>query len=316
MPIIKHKNINQPRSASNFSTTSSALTDEDLEARRGCFTGSGTSKLMTKNSKAGSWSAYTPEMVCDFGKVAKDYIFEKVMERKTGIVARMSQTQEMKYGNNHEDDIYIPLAARLLKDEGIVLEKCKFMKIEGQPSAGSTPDGRGYLLSDPLKLSKIAIEIKCCLKAGTLLSRLTTANTEKNIDYWQCISEMMTLKVDRLVYGLGHPPRSFNDPVPNFEICEVRMSKIHANALLDRINLADKIANDFIANDTDYKDFDQSMLKSISEWRQPERNESKPDVKEIPELHKEVMKAEITAIDNTITKEKQKQKTILDDCAW
>lgn len=277
MPIISHKNIN-PRSASSFSTTSSALTDDDLEARRGCPTGSGANKLMTKSSKAGSWSTYTPEMICDFGKVAKDYIFEKLMERKTGIVTRMKQTQDMRYGNEHEDDIYIPLKERLLKDEELILEKCKFILLPNGIMAGATPDGRGYKIGDLQKINKIAVEIKCCLTAGTFRHRLETANTDSNIDYWQCIFEMLALDVKRLVYAIGYPPKSFSDPVSDYEMLEVIMSKIHANALLDRINLTDKIINDFIANDRKYKDFEQSMLQSVSEWKPADKNEPMTEI--------------------------------------
>ena len=302
MPIITTSHNEKPRPASSFSTTSSALTDEDLEARRGCFTGSENYKLMTKASRGGNWSAYTPEMICDFGKVAKDYIFQKLMERKTGIVTRMKQTQEMRYGNEHEDDIFEPLAADLLKNEGIVLEKCKFLKIDGQPSAGSTPDGRGFVLGDLEKKNKIAAEIKCCLTAGTFRHRLETANTEQNCDYWQCITEMLTLGVDRLVYAVGYPPKSFSDPVPDFEILEVRMSKIHAKALLDRINLADKVINDFIANDREYKDFEQSMLQSVSEWKPQEEN--KPAIAIITKEKKQTISKEIII------------KNPLGDCPW
>jgi len=263
MPIITAQNI-APRLPSN-QHQSSALTDEDLENRRGCFTGSSDAKLMSKSSKAGSWSAYTPEMICDFGKTAKDLIFQKLMERKTGIVTRMKQTQDMRYGNDHEDDIFEPLKKELQEKEGITLEKCKFIKLPNI-MAGATPDGVGL----KNKKNVLAVEIKCCLTAGTFRHRVETANTDKNCDYWQHIREMMVLGVDRLVYAIGMPPKSFNDPVPNYEIMEVRFSKIHARALSDRTNLSDKIINDFIANDRKYQDFNQSMLQSISEWRPPE----------------------------------------------
>lgn len=140
----------------NNSPATQQRTDEWFEQRRGKFTASEIHKLLVKD-RAGK----------DFGKVAKDYIFEKIAEL-LGAEKEEIFSKSTEWGNEFEPIARQELANYLgveIQESGFV-QYCNF--------SGASPDG----LIDELHV----VEIKCPYNAKNHLENLFLIETQKDFE--------------------------------------------------------------------------------------------------------------------------------------
>lgn len=209
-----------------------------LRERAGNFTGSENSKLMSCDRKVSKMPWGAPEKITGFGTSASAYIYGRAMERRTGFLSHNARAFNLDYGNDNE-----PLLIAEVEKKGVITEiqKCDFTLSDQVEHLGATPDGKALYDS-----KRIAIEMKSCVSWDGHYKRMSQVMDEKHGDFWQWITEMHVLNVDRLAFIVAYPME-----YKYFETTFIEQSKIHENALIDRV----RIANDAIENFNNDKAF-------------------------------------------------------------
>lgn len=228
-------------------------TPEWFEARRGIFTGSETSKLMTCSRATGKMEWGRVEKIIDFGETAVKYIYSKAMERKTGKVIEMSDIFQFRYGRAAE-----PAISLLFQKKGHVIKPIDvpFILVPGHEKyLGASPDGMGVVVVNG---EKVGIEYKGAMNWGTYYERAETPVDQSQTDFWQLQTEMLALGVTRLFYVTGHPPVNAQaliaeesiekraEMIGDVAVVSVDKSPIHCNALIARAQIGDVAINDWL----------------------------------------------------------------------
>lgn len=234
-------------------------TDSWKEDRRGRWTGSQLKHLMS--SGPGKYKLPWDDInrIFSFGEQALKYIYENAMERKTGRYVDMGDgTLAMKYGSKVEP--LILNAAKKLIDKGKI-KKVGFKPFPTMPNAGTSSDA--ILMHK--KKTIASVELKACTNWGTHYDRTFNLTSEKSTDFWQTQGQMIAWDVDECIYVVAQPPSSIieyvNYPGDIMELedawnkeCQVsveiiKRSKLHCDALLKRIAIAEAILNDWLATE-------------------------------------------------------------------
>ena len=225
-------------------------TDDWHEERRGMLTGSKFGDLMTCKSRAKGKDWGQKKWLLDFGDTAITYIIEKALERITGECIDIPFiTWEMQYGIDHEEEgkdyftANTPYGA--IEEVGFT----KFLK-----NAGASPDGKlNY------NEKKLNFELKCPATIQSHYKLMTASVAEGHTYFWQLTGEMLALKVDKTIFV------SYDKRYPEkYKLGEqmVHLSELHANALLFRCVIAEKL---IMALEKDLKLDIRAELKSIGE---------------------------------------------------
>lgn len=252
-------------------------TEEWMEQRRGRWTGSQLKNLMSGAQSAGKLSWQEEQKVFLFGKTALKYIYENAMERKTGKYVDLGQgTKEMRYGTKVEPLIF-KAAKKALKKKG-KLKLYGFKEFPTMPNAGSSVDA----VLENKKGKVIATgELKACTSWGTHYARTFELLDEKGQDFWQVQGQTVSFGVKTAFYIVAEPPQDINkylyydgdimDLYKDFckecpiTIQKVKASKIHQNALLKRIAIAEQALNDWLAEGGSLK---ETLYKSIDFYKE------------------------------------------------
>lgn len=221
-----------------------------LEKRRGYFTGSRNSDLMSCNKEASRLSWDDPKKIVGFGTKAIPYIFSRMMERRTGLMSMKSSSKQMDHGKEYE-----PLFIDRLIEDGVIsnYEECDFINSLDIQYLGATPDGSCIVDSD-----FAGLEIKCPVSwEGTgFFNRVATPMSEKHQDFWQLTTEAHVLGVNKVVFAVAMPMQ-----VDEYDIVNFELSEVHEKALIARV----KIANRAIEICKNY-DIQTALKKAIIEY--------------------------------------------------
>jgi len=223
-------------------------TEEWLEARSGNFTGSKMKLLMGCGRSSAKMAWGTTDKLVDFGKTAEKYIYNVGKERITGNRSQHITSQEMNHGKIQE-----PLLIQKLLDDKIIesYEARAFVKFEDH-NGGASPDG-----SVIYKGEKVGLETKCCVSWDGHYARKYSKVDEKHDDFWQFQSEMLALKVDKLLYVVADPMT-----IDDYEIDIIVASPIHQKAMLQRIEIADIAIGHW-----DQHGYAESLTLACAEWQ-------------------------------------------------
>lgn len=243
------------------------------EKRRGKFTASNFRLLMSCSSRKKGKSWIDPFWLCDFGQTAKEYILKVACERATGKIIEAPTTWQMKHGINLEPQALEKLSEKL----GVEFQGSEFKEII-PGIAGATPDnwfykgtvGKEDLIDGcqehPSNCVPVAIEIKGQddLKVygtevkcpATLWSHFELSNTfigEGHTYFWQVLGESFALNTDTVVFATYDP----RFPAPaDLSYQEVNLSEVHANALMVRLIIAERIVRELIKSNFAYNSFE------------------------------------------------------------
>ena len=218
-------------------------TEDWHEERRGLFTGCCFGKLMTCKSKAKGKDWSQKKWLLDFGDTAITYIIERAIERITGERIQTPTTWQMHWGTEHEDEgrEYIAEKEHLeIKEVGFI----KFLK-----NAGASADGKIIARSNSVTRTiydpPIGFEEKCPATVQSHYKLMTESVAEGHAYFWQTTGEMMALKTDRLIFGT-YDPRYPEDS--RAVIQEVELSDLHANALIFRCIVGERLVEALMVN--------------------------------------------------------------------
>lgn len=208
-------------------------TVEWFEKRKGRFTGSKITDLMACTQSTAKLEWGRAEKLIDFGDTAKKYIYSKAKEIQRNKVIQTPAAAAMKYGTNNE-----PVVFSLLQKmyPNATFETCDF--IEFIPLiAGASPDGR--VNWDDGEVT--GLEIKCAVDWGGVYDRAVVKVDQKNKDFWQLQSEMLSLKVNRMMYVIAEPSENMFEPnITDLEVVFVDASEIHQQAIKHRCMIGSK----------------------------------------------------------------------------
>ncbi len=196
--------------------------------RLGKFTGSRMHELMSCSSKAKGKDWTNPLWLYDFGDTALNYINERAIERVTGENIESATTWQMNWGNTYE-----PFGKEAVAKKFGAITQVGFEHFA--ENAGASADG---LIGD------MAFELKCPATLKAHRENLTTRIiTESHPYFWQMQSEMLALKVDKLLFASYHPKYP---PLSQLITIEVHKSYIHCVAILERVRIANWLVKKII----------------------------------------------------------------------
>lgn len=208
-------------------------TDDWFKDRQGLFTGSAFKKLMTCKSRAKGKTWDQKKWLMDFGDTAITYIVERAIERVTGQRIETPTTWEMQWGIDHEDEGREAVANKYNLD----VEEVGFEKFLS--NAGASADGKITMpIPNSNKEVVTAFELKCPPKVTNHVKYLREAVAEGHEYFWQLQGEMLALNTDNAIFASYHPafPENFQT-----EMQEVKLSEVHATALIFRCIIAEKL---------------------------------------------------------------------------
>lgn len=217
-----------PFSFPEFKNESNDLqrTKEWLEARRGNFTGSRMGLLMGCGRSTSKLLWGSVDKLIDFSVTAEKYIYNVGKERTTGLLSQHITSKQMNHGK-----IYEPLLIQKLLDENIItsFKESGFEKLENH-NGGASPDGKIIYQGE-----EMGLETKCCVSWDGHFKRMYDKVHDKHDDFWQFQAEMLSLKVDKLLYVVAAPMT-----IQQYDIQVIEASKTHQKAMVNRIVIADK----------------------------------------------------------------------------
>lgn len=229
------------------------------EDRKGRWTGSQFTALMTCSQGKGNLKWDNIDKIFEFGKTALKYIYENAMERKTGrYIDEGDGTQQMRYGTLVEP-LIAKAAKKLLKKEG-KLKKVGFKEFPTMPNAGVSSD---RILKNKKGKTIAAVEMKACTNWGTHYERTFESINEGSKDFWQVQGQTVAWEVDTAYYIVAEPPsdikkylyyegdimdlyKEFLKDCP-LSLIKVKASRLHQEALLKRVCIAEQALNDWIS---------------------------------------------------------------------
>lgn len=221
------------------------------EDRKGKFTGSMMSDLMTCTASTSRMEWGRPEKIIDFGETAKKYVFSRAMERKTSMYLKRSIGFNGEYGK-----IVEPQIVKLYQEKypGQKFESVGFL--EFLPGiAGASPDG----LID----YELGAEIKGAMSWNGVYERLHLPFDQKHKDFWQIQSEMLSLNVKQVVYIIGYPAKNlFNPIITDIEEKILNSSEIHQQAIIQRCQIGNNAIELFLNG----VEFQESIRRACEEF--------------------------------------------------
>ena len=234
-------------------------TEKWKEERRGRWTGSQLKNLMTCDQGAGKMSWDNLDKVFRFGKTSLKYIYENAKERETGrYIDQGDGTLQMRYGT-----IVEPLISKAAKKK---LKKYGKMKDVGFKTFPTMPNAG--VSSDKIIVNKkgkciASVEMKACTNWQTHYERTFDSVDEKSTDFWQMQGQMIAWEVDTCYYVVAEPPQDimkyvfYNGDIMDLykdflkecpvSIVKVPAQKLHQDALLKRICMAEQALNDWLS---------------------------------------------------------------------
>lgn len=226
-----------------------------FEQRRGRFTGSQMDKLMSCGRSTAKLEWGRPEKLIDLGDTAKKYIFAKAMERKRGKVVKTPTSKTMNYGTEQED-----VVGDILEDKYPGLQKCGFIEFI-KDVAGSSPD-RFFPEQD------FGVEIKCSTDWDGLYKRHVDPFDQSSDDFWQLQCEMLSLKVNKILYVVAEPSEDIFDPhITDLSEQFIYASDIHQKVIIQRCLLGDIIIKEFLSQkDFRLSYFHEAVRKCCSDF--------------------------------------------------
>jgi hypothetical protein len=202
-------------------------TEEWLEKRKGRFTGSQISKLMSCGRSTSKMAWGRIEKTVDFGSTAEKYIYNVGKERKTGLRSMNASSKQMQHGTESE-----PLLIEQLEKDGVItdFEELGFEYFGDYENGGASVDGVCNYLKE-----RIALELKCCASWDGHFKRMYQQVHEKHDDFWQHQAEMLSTDTKKCLYVVAAPMQ-----VEIYDTQIVKASEIHQKAMLDRCKIADR----------------------------------------------------------------------------
>jgi hypothetical protein len=233
--------------------------------RNGCWSASMSKKLMTCNSKGGKMSWDNPQKTLEFSSGILKVIYSIAMSRKRGYYIETDIGLSAKYGTSVEPLIY-EIARKHFSESKLNIKKVGFVRIPEIPTAGASSD---CLLENVYGEIIHNGEIKACTNWETHYERTFDLLDESGTDFWQVQFQMMAHKAISTIYIVSEPPSDIKkyifssdimELLPDFEkeckisYQEVKASEIHQKALFTRIEIVEKVANEWLENGGDLKD--------------------------------------------------------------
>lgn len=248
------------------------LTEEWFRQKTGRFSGSEIKKLVSCSRATAKMLWERPEKIIDFSDTAKNYVYKKAMERKTGIFVRKQDILNFKYGRLAEKII-----VEKFKDKMPHIKEFKdvpFILVKGHEDyLGASPDGALLgIVSDGKK--KYGFEAKGAMSWETFGTRIRKPMDESHLDFWQIQLEMLALEVNTLYYCVSYPvvnaidfvdatyEEAF-DMIKDIAILEVTASSIHQSVILKRAEIGNNAINFFLQGMT----FDEAMQKACTIYK-------------------------------------------------
>ena len=246
-------------------------TEEWFRQKTGKFSGSEIKKLMSCGQSTARLSWDRPEKIIDFSETAKNYIFGKAMERKTGIFPRMADIFNFKYGKQAEPIIVAKFKQKMPQIKEF--REMPFISVKGHEDyLGASPDGSmiGIVFNGE---KEYGFEAKGAMNWETLGSRVRKPLDDKHVDFWQLQTEMLAMQVDSMYYCISHPVVNAIDfinasyeeafeMINDIEILQVKASPIHQNVIIKRA----KIGNNAIELFLKGMNFDEAIQKACTEF--------------------------------------------------
>lgn len=222
------------------------------EDRKGKFTGSMMSDLMTATQSTKSFEWGRPEKIIDFGETAKKYVFSRAMERKTNMYLERSIGFNGEYGK-----IVEPQIKALYQEKYPTQRFGDTYFLEFLPGiAGASPDG----LID----YKFGAEIKAAMSWNGIYERLHLPFDQKHKDFWQIQSEMLALNVNQVVYIIGYPAKDlFNPVITDIEEKILDSSEIHQQAIIQRCQIGNNAIELFLSG----VEFQEAIRRACEEFK-------------------------------------------------
>jgi hypothetical protein len=226
----------------NQSETELQRTNEWFNQRKGRFTGSAMSDLMSCTQSTAKMEWGRPEKIIDFGETAMKYVYSRAKERQRDKVIKSQSSVAMNYGKDQEEHVKKMLIEKFPNSD---FQNCGFEEfLEG--IAGASPDGK----VDDL----MALEIKCATSWDNVFARHEVPFDQKHQDFWQINCEMLALKVDKTMYVVAEPSENIFEPnITDLSIIYVNASPIHQNSIIQRCLIGDAIIKMFL-NGTPFRE--------------------------------------------------------------
>ena len=193
--------------------TSSIQRAEHLSSDRcGRFTGSSVKNLM------GTPAAF------------QKYVFQKAMERITGVEIAGASTADMRWGNENEERVLESFS----EETGIEYSHVGFKHIP-EYMLGCTPDA---LFHD-----EVIGEIKSPTSWNGYYDRLAKPWNEKHIDFWQVQTEMLVMNLSKARY-IVTLPYQFEHKHQSINIIEASVK--HQDMIKKQCDKANRIIERFV----------------------------------------------------------------------
>jgi hypothetical protein len=232
------------------------------EERRGNWTGSQLKNLMSCGQGKGRLAWDNLDRLFSFGLTSIKYIYENAMERKTGrYIDDGEGTWQMQYGTKVEPLIQKATKAKL-KEMGVKgkIKSVGYKSFSGIPNAGVSSDS---ILIDKNGKTIATVEMKACTSWQTHYDRTFDLTSEKSKDFWQIQGQTIAHEVEVCYYVVAEPPSDIKkylfyqgDIMEMYEeFCKeckisieiVNSSKLHCEALIKRITMAEDGLNDWLS---------------------------------------------------------------------
>lgn len=209
-------------------------TKEWLLKRKGCFTGSKISELMScgRSTVKQSWGSV--EKIVDFGEGAETRIYIVGKQRSSDVMEMEVTGKSLDYGTYFE-----PFLRQQLIDDGVItdFEELGFEYFGEYKNGGASADGRAIYIGNKFpeyKGKTVGIEMKCCTTWSGHKGRMYEPVNDKHKDFWQHQSEMLAMGVDIILYVVAEPMN-----IKKYDIQIVKASKIHQHCILQRCIIGD-----------------------------------------------------------------------------
>lgn len=201
-------------------------TEQWYKDRSGRYTGS-KGKLFMGCTKAGGKMTWgDPAKIKEVGATSEKYIYQVGQERITGIYPIGQDSWQMKYGRENEP----LLIKKLIEDKVIEWHKdVSFEKIEGMNMGASSDGWCGH------KGEEIGLEAKCTVSWDGHYARMSENVHDKHDDFWQLQMEMLSLKVNKILYVVAKPMT-----IEHYDVRLIHASPIHQQCLLERYKIAEE----------------------------------------------------------------------------
>lgn len=306
---IKTTSIVLPIKTTNHTSPIATNEKEDFhKARNGKWSGTVVKRLMACNSKGGRLSWADEEKALCFSNSVKSLIYERYKMRVTGKYIESKGTKEMQYGTRVEP-LILAIGRELIRDwllkenpsykaKNITTEPVKFKSFDDIPNAGATSDSVTRYIDEVIATT----EAKACTTWTTHFKRCFDPMDEKDIDFWQTQTQMISWNVDKCFYLVAEPPKDFGkylyydgdimDLLEEFKnectvtLQVVKQSLFHQLAIKRRIIFAEKVVNALIdSNSSKVEDVYTELLDEekgiIYELPTQETEHAEPDIEQI-----------------------------------